>query len=357
CHPLPSKRPKFTGNDEFIQNVEQLTAVVASSNRCQRGHNVPAWCVRVAPLTKMSACIAILTHHKPLPSTLAHVKRAFVKPQGKDQVGRVLLGLAGTSFTERDAIDCITKLCEVTSISRPHLETCWVPLSPPHSRQQQELLSSLIKSSSNFRSWPTNFHPNATLESLLAHGCLNSSTNDAKSYFSPKDVEWHNHWIRRAVELTKTGSQNLRNASCDPDNPHLICACIIVRPQNVTNRSPAEFQPLAEAVSTTGSSCIDHAVMLASSQVGRLNLDQRKQAFSDPKNGTDNGSNYLCTGCDAYVSTEPCLMCAMALLHARIARVFIARRLPSAGGLCSRWKLSLVNALNHHFLVFAPPEV
>ncbi|KAF0314226.1 putative inactive tRNA-specific adenosine deaminase-like protein 3 [Amphibalanus amphitrite] len=61
---------------------------------------------------------------------------------------------------------------------------------------------------------------------------------------------------------------------------------------------------------------------------------------------------YLCTGYDAFVTREPCIMCAMALLHSRIGRVFYA--VPRAGGaLGSACKLHVADGLNHRFQVFS----
>lgn len=60
---------------------------------------------------------------------------------------------------------------------------------------------------------------------------------------------------------------------------------------------------------------------------------------------------YLCTGFDAYISREPCIMCCMGLLHSRIARVFIGEARPG-GGLGSLYKLHANPALNHSFKVY-----
>lgn len=61
---------------------------------------------------------------------------------------------------------------------------------------------------------------------------------------------------------------------------------------------------------------------------------------------------YLCTGYDAYVIREPCIMCSMALVHARIKRVFFCFDNLLRGGLKSRTKLHTIPSLNHHFEVF-----
>lgn len=61
---------------------------------------------------------------------------------------------------------------------------------------------------------------------------------------------------------------------------------------------------------------------------------------------------YLCTGWDCYVAREPCAMCAMALVHARVRRVVYGRADAAAGALESRWRLHAVRSLNHHYAVY-----
>ncbi|VDK40236.1 unnamed protein product [Taenia asiatica] len=372
---LPTKRNKHSsvignGSDEFVRSVEHLAAVLEPSNRCRRGHNVPAWCINVEPLSSMSSCISMLAQIKPLPNVLGHVKRAFVRQLGQIRVGKVLLGLAGKSFTESDAVNLVSKLCEKTGISRAILRTCRVPLCPPHSCRQQKALSSLIKGNGESRSWPFNFHPNQTLESLLSVGGWEKEKNEgARPYFSLDEIKCvlsyvpmatgprHNHWLRRAVDLAKSRSGGIKNASCDLEDPDCVCTCIVIRPHPTKPLDPNEAQPLAEAVSTDAESCIDHATMLAASQVGRFNRELHHLTDEGETVMTGHSGRYLLTDCDVYLSTEPCLMCSMALLHSRVKRVFIARRLHSIGGMCSRWKLPLVKGVNHHFLVFAPREI
>ncbi|KAJ6823207.1 putative inactive tRNA-specific adenosine deaminase-like protein 3 isoform X2 [Iris pallida] len=61
---------------------------------------------------------------------------------------------------------------------------------------------------------------------------------------------------------------------------------------------------------------------------------------------------YLCTGFDIYLVWEPCIMCAMALVHQRIRRVFYAFPNPTAGALGSVYRLQGERSLNHHYSVF-----
>ncbi|KAK1269807.1 hypothetical protein QJS04_geneDACA022877 [Acorus gramineus] len=61
---------------------------------------------------------------------------------------------------------------------------------------------------------------------------------------------------------------------------------------------------------------------------------------------------YLCTGYDIYIAWEPCTMCAMALVHQRIRRIFYAFPNPNAGALNSIHRLQGEKSLNHHYSVF-----
>ncbi|GJQ11094.1 hypothetical protein GpartN1_g2885.t1 [Galdieria partita] len=61
---------------------------------------------------------------------------------------------------------------------------------------------------------------------------------------------------------------------------------------------------------------------------------------------------YMCTGMDVYTTREPCLMCCMALVHARVKRVIFAipnKYFGGLGGGPSGTQLHKVAALNHHF--------
>lgn len=57
--------------------------------------------------------------------------------------------------------------------------------------------------------------------------------------------------------------------------------------------------------------------------------------------------NYRLTGATLYVTLEPCVMCAGALVHARIARLVFGGRDLRFGGVRSKFRLADSELLNH----------
>ncbi|XP_068232884.1 probable inactive tRNA-specific adenosine deaminase-like protein 3 isoform X2 [Palaemon carinicauda] len=67
--------------------------------------------------------------------------------------------------------------------------------------------------------------------------------------------------------------------------------------------------------------------------------------------------SYICTGHDVYMTREPCMMCAMALLHSRVRRIFYRYPNPKDGALESRTKLHVLAGINHRYEVFSVKQV
>lgn len=61
--------------------------------------------------------------------------------------------------------------------------------------------------------------------------------------------------------------------------------------------------------------------------------------------------NYRLTGCQLYVTLEPCAMCAGATVQARIERLIFGARDPKAGAVVSIMQVVNHPSLNHHMEV------
>jgi tRNA(adenine34) deaminase len=59
-------------------------------------------------------------------------------------------------------------------------------------------------------------------------------------------------------------------------------------------------------------------------------------------------SNYRLAGCTLYATLEPCVMCAGAMMHARLARVVFGASDPKTGACGSVINLFADERLNHH---------
>ncbi|MDL2356566.1 MAG: tRNA adenosine(34) deaminase TadA [Pseudomonadota bacterium] len=62
----------------------------------------------------------------------------------------------------------------------------------------------------------------------------------------------------------------------------------------------------------------------------------------------DKLGNYRLPGCELYVTLEPCVMCAGAMMHARLARVVYGAADPKTGACGSVLNLFEQEELNHH---------
>lgn len=61
--------------------------------------------------------------------------------------------------------------------------------------------------------------------------------------------------------------------------------------------------------------------------------------------------NYRLTGCTLYVTLEPCVMCAGAMVHARIGRLVYGATDPKTGAIESVYRIGCDGRLNHRFEV------
>ncbi|SBS94896.1 cytidine deaminase, putative [Plasmodium ovale curtisi] len=95
-----------------------------------------------------------------------------------------------------------------------------------------------------------------------------------------------------------------------------------------------------------------------------INIDREKKKEENDsmdndilKKGVNSNSvissdQYLCTNYYAYLTHEPCFMCAMAMVHSRVKCVIFDKVNKHNGALFSKGKLHCLKSLNHHFKVY-----
>ena len=62
-------------------------------------------------------------------------------------------------------------------------------------------------------------------------------------------------------------------------------------------------------------------------------------------------ANYRLVGTTMYVTLEPCAMCAVAMIQARVERIVFGATDPKAGGLQSMYRIGSDGRLNHSFVI------
>ncbi len=242
-----------------------------------------------------------------------------------------------------------SKECNCDGLGEPSVIE--IPSKPPQTRKQFNFCQCY---------WPTAFTENKILEKKLSG-----------QYFTPHEVETHKKYMEIALRIA--------SEECVVESEKV--AAVIVEPSTDSVIAKSSDNRHKHPLQHAAMKCID---LVAQSQGGgawnnsdetrnikrpakKIKLDKTcdinflNASESDncdvkcnPTNSDgviDKSGPYLCTGYDAYLTREPCVMCAMALLHSRINRVFYAK-ISNGGALGSTYKLHVQKGLNHSFEVF-----
>ncbi|KAK6740558.1 hypothetical protein RB195_008798 [Necator americanus] len=200
-----------------------------------------------------------------------HLKRV-------DKGGRILV----QSVDHGISVELLHDLKEF-DIEESDLQVAQVPASKPATRRQFDW---------GKQYWPTSFHPNKELESLLDN-----------TFFTEEQRQNVYRWCERSMEVGSIVVQDDKELAYGSRTDRLL----------------------------------GHPVMTMVQNLARC-----ERRYGD----------YLATGCDVYLRNEPCAMCAMALVHCRAASVFYCRNTVNGVLAQGKWQLHLEPPINHHYRVF-----
>ncbi|XP_071212062.1 probable inactive tRNA-specific adenosine deaminase-like protein 3 [Salvelinus alpinus] len=340
--PQPKRRK------EYECDIDSWVAYpVLSNEQSQDIELIEAFAAPIINKKETSRLIKELAKVYPLPG-LQHIKRVrSCKDKGSPHPLEVIVCLA----SDAPAIDRSEELhiSDLSSSSRFNCEGLGdpflvkIPACPPLTRPQFEQAS---------KHWPTSFHEDKQVTVAL-RGQLFTSSQKSKMQ----------EYMMAAVAAARAGQDSGMEA---------VGAAVI--------------DPEAERILAVGHDCrqgghpLHHAIMVCIDLVARgqgggaYTYDkypacQSALPYSSPsqKQGTttmttcgvvqdgdsaeESGEPYICTGYDLYVTREPCVMCAMALVHSRIGRVFYGTS-SIDGAFGTKYKIHAQKDLNHRFEVF-----
>ncbi|XP_048373871.1 probable inactive tRNA-specific adenosine deaminase-like protein 3 isoform X2 [Sphaerodactylus townsendi] len=214
---------------------------------------------------------------------------------------------------------------DLSGLGEPFLTQ--VPVNPPLTRLQYEEAAS---------HWPVTFHENKRISQALS-GCLFTAA-EKTSMQSHMELA-----IQAAQNGARQGMKPVGAVVVDPTTGRVLA---------VGHDCRNGVNPLLHAAMV----CID---LVACGQGGGAYDYQDYPSctflpLADSSNQTSScadGLPYICTGYDMYLTREPCTMCAMALVHSRIERVFYGAPSPH-GALATNYHIHSCKDLNHHYVVY-----
>ncbi|KAI9485520.1 MAG: cytidine deaminase-like protein [Benjaminiella poitrasii] len=191
------------------------------------------------------------------------------------------------------------------------------------------------------------YEPTVHLVSVSRHAPLNRQQYEAWNHLWPlsyrEDTRLDPKFTKDDINVIHDHMRHLLSLS--------TVACRIVDPATnqviAQEKDTRDEHPLHHAVIN----CVNMVALKENEAYGGQGRRPKRTADEITDNDQPKKSAYLCTGYDVYLTHEPCAMCAMALVHSRVSRVFYS--IPSkTGSLGTNYKIHSHPSLNHHYRVF-----
>ncbi|KIJ64467.1 hypothetical protein HYDPIDRAFT_90101 [Hydnomerulius pinastri MD-312] len=167
--------------------------------------------------------------------------------------------------------------------------------------------------------------------------------------FAPKRKWEPEKWTYGKISWASDAIKRLRNESAKAAaSGELPIVAYVPRPYEGEDQLSRPFVANDTRISTK------HPLRHAALNVIRKVADFRAQqppTITQSEEGSRNGAQYLLTGLTLFITHEPCIMCAMALLHSRVKEVFYIVPMSKTGGCGGVACVPSLKSVNHRFSI------
>jgi tRNA-specific adenosine deaminase 3 len=318
--------------DVIADAVSRALVRVPADNRSKVLSEPPlskVFIARVDP-RNVNTLVRTLAEHIPLQEGLGHVKRVRRTEISGPDSSNFLYG------AERN--DCGVTLDVLLAPA-----DAWPPVMP-------NVVAALKKFELDARSATVPAIPAATREELDAWGKIwplqFRPSKDVVSPLTAKELRGMLRHLSQAVALANDAEKV--GSSCSTRQTRN--ACLFVNPE--TDEVIARGVDASIRKSEVPSERLKHAVMECIENASTIQAAKDNSLHTTRRADSDPSQLYLCTGLNVFVQREPCVMCAMALVHSRVRRVVFAEcnRLQVGGLTCAQ--IHTERALNHRYEAF-----